>query len=1125
MQAAGAQRANARAGAAEMPPPGVITGGIQPLMESMTARPLRYRPVGGEFVIRNGKEFFNRPIYGVSTPTLSGDFRVDAGDLPEFSMYLPGHGGNLKLGFIGADGKTSKWAADADEVVARYRPGRMIYEIRDALLGKGMLRAELLTTGEGHGYMVRVEGQGVPTGARLAWAFAGVSGRKGQRNGDIGCEKQPVSEFFQVRPEECDGNHYAIGDGAKASTATLSSKAAEMTLAFPAGSRLEVAGFDVWAQPPGATSGALERPVLSGSVAIKPEPLYLTIDRNIEGGSTALDDAAKAFAARSVQVEAIAQTLQVDTPDESVNAAGGNFGIAAETIWDQKAECVMHGAVAWRNALAGWRGPYNLDVLGNHDRAVLEFRHWLKRQNVTPVSTGDPAIGPWDANSHLTRKEKLLHSNGDISNNHYDMNMVFMDVLLRHLMWTCDLEFAREVWPALERHLAWEHRLFRRTYVSAGGKELPLYEAYAAIWASDNLQYNGGGAAHSSAYNVFALRTAAKVAKALGKDAAAYETEAELIHQGMQELLWVPEQGAFAESKDLMEPQTVYTNPALWTVYHTIDSEVPTPRQAWQMAAERLAALRHVPIHGDGVPDGGWYMLPCSDWLPYMWSLNLLLLAENMHMALALWQTGMRDEAYRVFKGSLLDSMYMGLCPGDFHLTSALDVHRQEAQRDFGDPIGISSRALVEGLFGVQPDLLADEVRIRPGFPSEWDRASLKHKDFDLAWKRDGLRETYEFTSRLAKAVPLTLRLPARTTSLPVVLCDGKRITCAFDAEAVGAPALKVSVPAARVSRISVEWRGRAPSIAPTQRNYRLGEALELPSGVGLRQVDDPQRALVGGRVRSTGFHIVFANMREGDAVWSMPIPFEAEKPHFAAIPRLDVDAQSEQVDLGGVLKHQVTEIFTRGYAEPRSQYCSLAFPDNLLGGWANPDGRASIDDTGLRGAGGLLKTPLGVNFNTPAGAAPNCLFLSHWKQDEPAVKIALSGRAHGIYFLMAGTTLPQCSRMQHGTVAVNYTDGGAAKLMLRNPETWWPIEQDYLLDEYLFVNNAPLPPRVNLRDGQTRILDAVTFHGKGRVVPGGAATILHLPLDPAKGLASLQIEVELYGIVVGLMAATLVRA
>ena len=187
----------------------------------------------------------------------------------------------------------------------------------------------------------------------------------------------------------------------------------------------------------------------------------------------------------------------------------------------------MHGGVAWRSALAGWRGPYNLDALGNHERAKLQFRHWIKRQNVTAITTADPALGPWDAKSHTTRKEGLLHSNGDVANSHYDMNMVFFDVLLRHLMWTGDVEFAHEVWPALQRQLAWEHRLFRRTYQS--GREWQkslrqLYEAYAAIWASDNLQYNGGGATHSSAYNLFALRTAAKVAKLLGEDGSqAYE--------------------------------------------------------------------------------------------------------------------------------------------------------------------------------------------------------------------------------------------------------------------------------------------------------------------------------------------------------------------------------------------------------------------------------------------------------------------------------------------------------------------------------------------------------------------------------------------------------------------------
>src|ERR1017187_7526803 len=200
--------------------------------------------------------------------------------------------------------------------------------------------------------------------------------------------------------------------------------------------------------------------------------------------------------------------------------------------------------------------------------------------------------------------------------------------------------------------------------------------------------------------------------------------------------------------------------------------------------------------------------------------------------------------------------MFMGLCPGDFHMTSTLDVHRQEAQRDFGDPIGITSRALVEGLFGIQPNLIDNTIRIRPGFPAEWNRATLKHKDFDLAWKREGLRETYEFTSRLTKVVPLAFTLPARTTSLPDVGCNGKRVDCAFDGTAVGAPLLTARLPAARANHVTVEWHGSPPPLAPPQRTYHAGETLVLPKGITLAQIDDPQHALTNGRITSPGFHI-----------------------------------------------------------------------------------------------------------------------------------------------------------------------------------------------------------------------------------------------------------------------------
>ncbi len=86
------------------------------------ARPLRYWPVNGSFVITNGSEFFNRPLY-----CLNSGFRIDGGDKPEFSLYLPGRGGNLRLGINTPDG--TKWLNDAQQIITSYRAGSLIYQI------------------------------------------------------------------------------------------------------------------------------------------------------------------------------------------------------------------------------------------------------------------------------------------------------------------------------------------------------------------------------------------------------------------------------------------------------------------------------------------------------------------------------------------------------------------------------------------------------------------------------------------------------------------------------------------------------------------------------------------------------------------------------------------------------------------------------------------------------------------------------------------------------------------------------------------------------------------------------------------------------------------------------------
>jgi hypothetical protein len=124
----------------------------------------------------------------------------------------------------------------------------------------------------------------------------------------------------------------------------------------------------------------------------------------------------------------------------------------------------------------------------------------------------------------------------------------------------------------------------------------------------------------------------------------------------------------------------------------------------------------------------------------------------------------------------------------------------------------------------------------------------------------------------------------------------------------------------------------------------------------------------------------------------------------------------------------------------------------------------------------------------------------------------------------MAGSTGALQSQFDNGEVIVTYADGSTAKLPLRNPVNWWPIDQDYFMDDYAFRRDEPIPPRVDLRTGKIRILDVESFKGKGGKIPGGAATVLDLPLDPARELKSLTVRALANEVVIGLMSVTLAR-
>ena len=1207
-----------------------------PVLKNGTARPLRYRPDGRDFLIVNGEEYFNRPLYGSNTA-----FRVDAGDRPEFTLYLPGRGGNLRIGI--EKGGTAKWLSEAQSIVTRYRAAEMIYEIHDPLLGAGTLRMTVLALSQTEGLIVRAVLSGTSEPTILVWAYGGASGERGSRDGDIGTEGQPVSRFFQLRPEYCRGNRFEIAGNRM----VLYSKTADIAGVFPETAKLSVSDatrWQTWQGLASAVSSAAELPVAIGEAPLLPDrPAYLDLQRVSLAASHSelapapaayperpdaraasershrelallpaygVSDLPRVFDEAEAHFRQLADSISVDTPDPFINAAASAIGIAADGVWDEPQGVVMHGAVAWRARLLGWRGAYAMDALGWHDRMRRHLTYWAAQQNTSPVVAGP--IRP-DPGSNLARSEAALHSNGDMSKNHYDMNLVYIDALMRHLLWTGDMEFAKKLWPVIERHLAWERRLFRRPY---GPDKLPLYEAYNAIWASDNLQYDGAGVTHSSAYNYYQNKMAARIAQWIGQDPRPYQAESEAILKAMRRELWLPGPGWYAESRDILGLGLAHPAPAAWTFFHTVDSEAATPMEAYQMARYIETQLGRIPIHGPGVPAGDFHVLAYTNWMPYMWSINNVVLGDNMHTALGLWQGSMDAWAFDIFKGNILDSMYMGLCPGDVHMSSQFDVYRQESQRDFADPIAMTARATIEGLFGVAPDMLAGEVRIQPGFPAEWDHASIAHRDFAFSWRRDGAADTYSVAFHFPKPAALRLAAVARGEEIAAVTVNGRPVEWHAIESGVGTPRIEIVAAAAPQFDVRIAWKGAAPAAAHAAPVAAIGHRLTVNlAPAKLAEIADPQQVLAGIQKSQAAFnatvagapghHTVFAKVRQGQLSWWIPLDFESRPPleivasaeqkpdtlsfrlrnntgqplagnveitaggqratrrvqvaALAESPEVSLPAdgllpgstrvratfengdsaetlvtnwgirirgaQWDRVDLSGAFNDRVTQIFRNEYLSPRSPYCSLSIPKQGIGGWADNTATAAIDDAGLRAAArahqGTFEIPQGVPFRTPGEAdAKNILFTSQWDNYPHERSVSLSGKAGHLYLLMAGSTNPMQSRMDNGEVVVAYTDGSSERLALANPTTWWPIEQDYVIDDYQFPRPGPVPPRVDLQTAAVRFPEI----GVERSFRGGAATVLDLPLNPAKELKSLTVRTLTNEVVIGLMSATLAR-
>lgn len=942
------------------------------------------------------------------------EWRLETSDRPIFAIFKKNNHRNIRF-LIKCNGQA--FQLDSVEYCkARYEAGKREYLMKDKRWGSGVLKLSVLAYPQTEG---------------AVWKFAAENFGKAKIEivGMI-CETK-VSKFKRAGD---------IGkfDGPEA--------------------------FDAPAQPK----------MLSTVAGIMPQKgaaeLYFSVDNTVlSTGKNS--EMCKRYQAAEQWRSDLASSVIFNTPDAYLNPIGGTMVMAADGAWN--GQVWTHGAVGWRMPLPGWRAAYMGDFLGMFDRQRIHFDAYAKSQ-VTDIPVTRPHV--MDKEHNLSRGAyewgTPMYSNGYICRNpennkqfhHYDMNLVYIDELLWHFQFDADTAYMRKMWPVIKSHLAWE----KNTWDPDNDG---LYDAYCCIWASDALQYNSGGVTHSSAYNYRANLLAARMAEMIGENPAPYREESDKILKAMNSRLWLKDFGHWAEYQDFMGLKRVHKDAALWSIYTPIDCGAGTGEQNYQ-------ATKYVDRHIPRVPyiyNGQEYQtVSTSDWSPYEWSINNVAMAEVMHTVLAYYQAGRVEEAYRLLKANVLDFMYLGSSPGNFGQLSTMDRATGEGYRDFSDVTGISSRAFIEGLYGITPNALEGKCIIRPGFPAAWDSASVHTPYLDYSFRRVGDKDVFDIEQNFARPLQIVIRQN---------MGGGKYKDTELTADK------RQHVELATIKPVDNDE-------AEAKRTYTLADAVA-------EQTADRWGTM-------TGVGNDFDQLNDG---------------------------KRRMVNMDAAFNSEVSDIFKNQYLTPRSPYTTLCVPTQGMGDWCSTKKLAKIDDSKLRSMvkDGTFETLPGLSFRTPA-EGKNIAYTSLWDNYPDSITIPLSGKASHAYLLMAGSTNPMQFAIENAVVRVEYTDGTTDELMLVPPVNWCPIEQDFVENAVAFAMPAVRPYRIGLNTGivsrhlfrDSHYQEAATAGDLPDMklamcaLPGGAATMLDMPLNAKKKLRSLTLRALSNEVVVGLMGVTL---
>lgn len=854
------------------------------------------RPVDGGYEIYNGSSNYTRPIYSphVNDDLMNRGRRWIAylGDTPKMVWSNGGVGEFLRYGHLFLGIRGSKWIDRMDHVTARYVYGREEYEVQDSSFD-GIIRLTYCRTHKLDGMMVKVE---LPVGLedRLVVACGGQGGAPGEEP----CGGKSAKLEFCA--EDTAQTQVLIKDAlysiSKEEVVTITGTA-DISMSYTIG--------DAFMYEEGVDSllgsGQSSHPMLVGlAEENKDKEIYLLFTVEDAGHPLIMEFREKAGMMFQEGVEyyrSVCETVKVTTPDISIDSAVTVQMMATDAAWDWPA--ITHGAIGWHNAQGGWRSHYGFVDAGWGDRIRTNAKQYM------PVQDKNGRIAAYPD-----------------SDGRYNMNLVLVDGLMQYWEWSGDIDFFANEGGY---HMVSEHLRYMDTVMGVPGTH--LYENWLDAYITDNKWNNGGAGSIATAYTWRAYKTMSRIATACGKqeDAKRFQEKAHVIKKEMNEFLWDRERGVFGEYREFFGKGRLNPAPDLSTIYTIVDIGIADELQAYQLLRYSDYAIPSLECNFSGEIDFKY----SSNRLPIFYSSCGLYVQELINNALAYFEIGHRDMAMKQFKACLVPLM-KGKAAGQGtigHMTSPeLD---NVGHIDFADASTQFVRIAVEGLFGIKMKVPDGRVDIMPGFPQEWEKASISTsylsyeymavrncpaaaeggagKDNKAEGNMPSTREEESQRADLGEQVwvepqackelpgridteifqisgrkPLcyNLKVPARSSQIKCVKVNGRSAEFTLDRF------VHVLTPPMTAATVEIVYGDGVPAELAYEKTGAAGEGFTIKSNGMITEISDPQGVVAGlSRLpaeevtvnlgKTAGHHTFFVTVKKDQMTVTLPADLE----------------------------------------------------------------------------------------------------------------------------------------------------------------------------------------------------------------------------------------------------------